>query len=630
MNVLYRIVAAILLLLPSVAWAQTQQCVSTAIAGGTADALTIPQLPCTATSTLLVLTLTATNVTTSPTLQQIGVSAPQVILSGQSGGAMTTGQLQAGGRVLLTYNGANWFLVSSVASISASAPQVVNSIALLRSNAIPLTSVIVAGWYGAGTTWGGTFSYVPSDVTSSDNSCTIIVDALGHRYYRQFVGDISLAMCGAKSDGTTDDSTADIAAVAAASALNVGVGGVVYVPPGISCVKQTGLNLGTNVSLEGAWTRGSELSTCGVDVPLVTAAGDQTFIARLSLLGFNSPTATSNVLTINSPSELMLLDDIYVAFGAVPISSNAGDLQLRNVQANAAYGTAFLFVNGGNIWVERSTFDQNAPYNNGVLPSCAPGCSISAWAQSTTYTAGQGGLRVSSQGFRLQLMTNTGCTTLGSGTGPTLQPYGTNITDGTCVWQLAGATALSAIQLNAGQSEAKIQGVDATCGICDIGINVQAGNSTVIQWSTVGTEASNGILIQGSMSYATVSNLEINGCLLTSCSAIEVDTSGTGTQISNSAIVTGSYYGLNLLTGGVNVNNLVATTASQPTVQTASGAGQININNSNLTSGGSVTVNVVSGAGARSNIDYNTLTCSGNTGNACVDNAGSATVTGNL
>lgn len=92
----------------------TSQCVSTAIAGGTADAITIPTLPCTATSSLLILTLTGTNVTTTPTIQQIGVSPAQVVLSGIGGGSVGVGALSSGSRVLLTYNGMNWFLLSNL------------------------------------------------------------------------------------------------------------------------------------------------------------------------------------------------------------------------------------------------------------------------------------------------------------------------------------------------------------------------------------------------------------------------------------------------------------------------------------------------------------------------------------
>ena len=104
------------LMWPFGAWAQAlpvTQCVSTAIAGGTGDAITVPKLPCDATSTLLVLTLTNTSSSTTPTIQQIGVSAPQIVLS-QAGGPLVAGQLFAGTRVILTYNGTNWFVLNQL------------------------------------------------------------------------------------------------------------------------------------------------------------------------------------------------------------------------------------------------------------------------------------------------------------------------------------------------------------------------------------------------------------------------------------------------------------------------------------------------------------------------------------
>lgn len=116
---------ACLLLWHGLAFAQQppgSQCVSQAIAGGTADALTVPQLPCTATSTLLVLKLSATNVTSAPTLQQIGVSAPQVILS-SAAGALAPGALAQGSTVVMSYNGTNWFVLAGLGSGISAAGQ---------------------------------------------------------------------------------------------------------------------------------------------------------------------------------------------------------------------------------------------------------------------------------------------------------------------------------------------------------------------------------------------------------------------------------------------------------------------------------------------------------------------------
>lgn len=88
------------------------QCVSSAVAGGTTDALTIPLLPCAFTTTLLVLKLTATNLTTAPTLQMTGLAALPILKS--TGLAPSIGQLTSGTTVLLTCTGASWLILGGV------------------------------------------------------------------------------------------------------------------------------------------------------------------------------------------------------------------------------------------------------------------------------------------------------------------------------------------------------------------------------------------------------------------------------------------------------------------------------------------------------------------------------------
>lgn len=94
----------------SPASAQATQCVSSASAGGTGDALTVPLLPCSATTTLLILKLTATNTITTPTLQMVGATAETIVTS--AGAALSVGQLASGTTILLTNNGTNWILLA--------------------------------------------------------------------------------------------------------------------------------------------------------------------------------------------------------------------------------------------------------------------------------------------------------------------------------------------------------------------------------------------------------------------------------------------------------------------------------------------------------------------------------------
>lgn len=73
--------------------------------------------------------------------------------------------------------------------------------------------VNVVGYYSSSITaepdgGGGIFVYNSSDTTSSDNSGTIIVDALGRRWYRQASGAVRPEWFGAVGDGVTDDTAA--------------------------------------------------------------------------------------------------------------------------------------------------------------------------------------------------------------------------------------------------------------------------------------------------------------------------------------------------------------------------------------------------------------------------------------
>ena len=88
----------------------TQQCVANAYAGGTSDAITIPALPCALSTNLLILSTTSTNVTTTPTLQPLGLPAQTIIRS--NGNPVQAGDLVAGGKALLTATGTQWVLLN--------------------------------------------------------------------------------------------------------------------------------------------------------------------------------------------------------------------------------------------------------------------------------------------------------------------------------------------------------------------------------------------------------------------------------------------------------------------------------------------------------------------------------------
>ena len=97
--------------LPAIAAPQPTQCVTSAIAGGSSDALVIPLLPCGTATNVLILTITQTNTTAAPTLQMPGSAA--LTIKASTGAALAPGQLAAGSVVYLTGTGTSWLLMSN-------------------------------------------------------------------------------------------------------------------------------------------------------------------------------------------------------------------------------------------------------------------------------------------------------------------------------------------------------------------------------------------------------------------------------------------------------------------------------------------------------------------------------------
>ncbi len=95
---------------PAFAQAQ-QQCVTNAVAGGTSDAITVPLLPCGLSTNILILTITANNTTTTPTLQMAGFPALPIYTNTLA--APGIGDFGSAGSVLmLTSTGTSWLIIN--------------------------------------------------------------------------------------------------------------------------------------------------------------------------------------------------------------------------------------------------------------------------------------------------------------------------------------------------------------------------------------------------------------------------------------------------------------------------------------------------------------------------------------
>lgn len=150
-----------------------------------------------------------------------------VLVNATSGSASPTAQTVSscsGAANALTWTTNTGFGCNTIASSGAGT--LANIAALRALTVVTPASNVVLGYTTAGK-GGGTFTYVASDTTTADNSCTIFVDAASHRWYRNFSGAVDVRYCGALGDGSTDDVTALRAALA--------VGPAVFIAPSTTC-----------------------------------------------------------------------------------------------------------------------------------------------------------------------------------------------------------------------------------------------------------------------------------------------------------------------------------------------------------------------------------------------------------
>jgi hypothetical protein len=85
-------------------------------------------------------------------------------------------------------------------------------------------NVFVTGYYAPGDGGGGQYWYNAADTTSADNGGTIIVASDGGRWYLDYTDFVTSKQFGCKADGSTNDTTALNAAIAAVSNLRLSVG----------------------------------------------------------------------------------------------------------------------------------------------------------------------------------------------------------------------------------------------------------------------------------------------------------------------------------------------------------------------------------------------------------------------
>jgi hypothetical protein len=217
--------------------------------------------------------------------------------------------------------------------------------ALRAGNYSAYKSMYLSGYYSASTQGGGPLTLDASDTTTADNGCTVFVDAHGNRFKRQVSGPVNVQECGAKGDGTTDDTAAFNAAIAAAKAQNslAVAQGSIYAPNPVSAYKINGP---------------------------VTFTGAVSYMADS-----NSPIdckgATGDCFRINSSSADAHFDNISIfpptgqntnaGFIGVNINTATGGISLNNlhIYANATLGKCLSLTNSFEIHFTGETVVRN-------------------------------------------------------------------------------------------------------------------------------------------------------------------------------------------------------------------------------------------------------------------------------
>lgn len=148
---------------------------------------------------------------------------PKVVASGS-----TPTPLGSGG----WFDRTNLTLRSEISDIDGAGLIGSMSYAQLRAYSGPQTTVNVWGISNVFDGAAGTFKINTSDTTSADNGGTILVDASGRRWYRQYYEDISTRWFGSQGNDSADDTAAISAALSASD-------GVVRLPEGTHKITAT-------------------------------------------------------------------------------------------------------------------------------------------------------------------------------------------------------------------------------------------------------------------------------------------------------------------------------------------------------------------------------------------------------
>ena len=245
----------------------------------------------------------------------------------------------------------------SAGTLSVAGLPTLASIAALRANTAALPPQYVLGWRAIRDGGQGVFAINSADTSSSDNGGTIIVDAGGHRWYRELdnAGIVTSKQFGCYADGAHDDTAALQAMLTWLNAA----GGKGYVLPGgyvTSAALALTIAFGTPVDVEG-FGAGSVQILCGgtgdgIDVTLLT--GTATTLSPT--FGFALSGVTVERTNASAGGKGISIAVSSTGTGTLPPAVNMFNVRVTNS------GTA-------NAWTNELSIDASIPL---VTVLCVP------------------------------------------------------------------------------------------------------------------------------------------------------------------------------------------------------------------------------------------------------------------
>lgn len=333
---------------------------------------------------------------------------------------------------------------------------------------------------------------------------------------------------GAKGDGTTDDTAAINATIVALGAN----GGTVHFSPGTYCIKTAGGITANEPALTFDGQNGGggsqqaasvTLSSCGADTTVITTSEQGIQLKDLKIIGSQtvvSPTHPAIACTNGATGADLRVIRSWISGGSAGINAQCYEIWVKDASIDHTYGPAIYLKNTGG-YILNNKFDQ-------AWPQATPANGIafpSNWAATTSYTRGA---VVFANGYMLQA---TVAGTSGS-TAPTPLAYGTNITDGSVTWQIAGPNPYNALNIDTGSGgELYVEDNDFSS---DYTTAIQTNNSgagavpsdLIFERNTFGSNLSHISLAVGH-DVQIVDN-QFGNCLYNGCSAISLNTSFNG------------------------------------------------------------------------------------------------------